>query len=255
MKTFAAIFLSFGLLWAGAVPACLGAASAGQRAALVSAEAPLAPPFTLTDVDGHRRALADFRGRPVALYFFCGCSWCRQCAQVWGQFQRSGSLGPRPGAAAPATVVVFSGGAVEARAFAAQAGLDLRQTALLLDPALRVTQDLYHAEPCPRVVVLDAQGRMRYTNTHRDDAPRTAPALAVASRALTALRACEATPESQATPAKSAALPGATPGNNVFRRREPWNDIDIQKRSFSDSPGTGRHLRRRAAGRCGTRDL
>lgn len=94
---------------------------------------------------------------------------------------------------APLTVVVFSGDAAAARDFAAQTALDPAQTVLLPDPALHVTLDLYQAEPCPRVFVLDSTGKIRYTNNHTDDAPRQAPALVIASHALAALRA-EASP-------------------------------------------------------------
>lgn len=157
-----------------------------------------APAFALPDGDGHHRSLAEFRGRPVTLFFFCGCPWCARCAETWGKFQGGGVLpAGSKDTATPITLVVFSGDAAAARAFATQVGLDLSQTVLLPDPTMRVTQGLYHAEPCPRLFVLDAQGRVRYTNNHKDDAPRSAPALALCSRALDALRTCllPATPQ------------------------------------------------------------
>lgn len=150
-----------------------------------------APAFTLSDGDDHHRSLAEFRGRPVALFFFCGCPWCARCAETWGKFQHGGVLSAgSTTSTAPITLVVFSGDAAAARAFATQAGMDLSQTVLLPDPTMRVTLDLYHAEPCPRVFVLDSKGLVRYTNNHKDDAPRTASALALCSRALDALRTC-----------------------------------------------------------------
>ncbi len=91
----------------------------------------------------------------------------------------------------PITLVIFSGDASAARSFAQETGLDPAQTVLLPDPRMQVTQTLYHADPCPRLFVLNRRGQVHYTNTHADDAPRTAPALAIASRALDALRDCQ----------------------------------------------------------------
>ena len=124
---------------------------------------------------------------------------------MWGRFQRSGSLRPQTAlptvAPLPATLVVFSGNAAAARAFAAETGLDPAQTVLLPDPTMRVTTDLYHADPCPRLFVLDGRGVLRYTNNHKDDAAREVPEMVIASRALDALRACKS------IPAKKAATP------------------------------------------------
>ena len=156
------------------------------------------PAFTLADTDGKQVTFSQQRGTAVALFFFCGCPWCTKCAQQWGQFQRGGVLAAasaRPASAsvpAPPTLIVFTGNAAAARAFAVQTGLDLKQTRLLPDPAMRVTTDLYHADPCPRVFVAGPGGRLRYTNSHADDAPRQASALVITSRALQALRAADA---------------------------------------------------------------
>ncbi|HET6384882.1 MAG TPA: redoxin domain-containing protein [Armatimonadota bacterium] len=157
-----------------------------------------APLFELKDPDGRPHSLVSYRGRRVALFFFCGCSWCADCAREWGSFQRGGVLkAASPGgqssskAHAPITVIVFTGGADAGRAFITAAGLDTHQTVLLLDPDLSVTVRSYHAEPCPRVLIIDSKGWIRYANRHPDDAPRTAPALAIISHALTALRASE----------------------------------------------------------------
>lgn len=150
--------------------------------------------LTLADTDGKTCHLAQLRGKPLALFFFCGCPWCQHCAETWGQFQRGGALpltqatSLKVSPTTAMTLVVFSGNANAARAFEAQTGLDPAQTLMLPDPDLRVTT-AYHADPCPRAFVLDAQGHLRYTNHHADDAPRQASALAIASRTLDALRA------------------------------------------------------------------
>jgi peroxiredoxin len=151
-----------------------------------------APAFKLADASGRHRSLAEFRGRPVALFVFCGCSWCAAVAREWATAQRSASLsGPAAssGAERPVTVVVGSGmEAKGCRALAARAGLDLAQTILLPDPDHSVAE-AYHADPCPRVFVIGADGTIRYVNRGQADAPRKAPAPAIVAHALAALRA------------------------------------------------------------------
>jgi len=187
----------FILLVAGMV-----AASAAPHGRIVQASGTrlqqLAPDFALTDSRGKLHHLSEFRSKPVALFFFCGCPWCQQCAQTWGQFQRGGALPlalpaslTSASPSTPLTLIIFSGDKAAARTFETQAGLDPAQTLLLPDPDLRVTA-AYHADPCPRAFVLDAGGRVSYTNDHPDDTPRQASALAIASRTLDALRICSA---------------------------------------------------------------
>jgi len=174
-----------------AVRAPHAATPPARRAVRAPSTAPL---FTLADDRGRPRSLASYRGRPAALFFFCGCPWCVRCAEVWGQWQRSGVLSPpdtrllRPSFASPVTLAVFSGDGASARDFAARTGLDPVQTVLLPDTSMQVTQ-LYRADPCPRVFVVDGRGRLCYTNDHKDDAARRAPEMVIASRALAALRA------------------------------------------------------------------
>jgi len=151
------------------------------------------PNFTLTDADGKKVSLADYRGRPVALYFFCNCKWCHKYAHLWGTFQRGGALVPAHGPA-PVTLVVFSDDASGAKQFAEVTGLAQTDTVLLPDMPdnLHVTDELYNAEPCPRVFVIDPSGKLVYTNNHKDDAPRLPnDDMLIASRALSALRQAE----------------------------------------------------------------
>lgn len=159
-----------------------------------SAAARLAPAFTLQDADGKSRTLAEFRGRPVTLFFYCGCEWCHRCASLWAQFQRGGALPTGTAGKDPVTLVVYSGDAVGVRQFATETGLSADQTVLLTDPQMDVTLMKYDAEPCPRVFVVDPGGRIVYTNDHSDDAPRKAPEMVIASRALDALRRSASTP-------------------------------------------------------------
>ena len=161
---------------------CLGTRHGTALPAKPPVVGQLAPAFTLRDVRGRSRTLASFRGHPVALFFFCGCPRCHAVAEVWAQAQ--GDLGT--GGPPPYTVIVFSDTAPAAKAFATGTGLTVGPppsgVTLLTDATLRVT-DRYGVSPCPRVFVLDAAGRIRDTNPDPD-----APALAIVSRALSALR-------------------------------------------------------------------
>ena len=125
-----------------------------------------APPFTLPDAAGKPHTLAEFRKRPVVLFFFCGCEPCHQAAKLWAQGQQNAKQDAQgrvlPEAQTPRTVVVFTGDAESARVFAAETGLP-PETVLLLDPEMKVT-NAYHAEPCPRALVLDADGVIRYSS-------------------------------------------------------------------------------------------
>jgi len=154
------------------------------------ASRPLAPHFTLTDTAGVKRSLSDYRGRPVAVFFYCGCEWCHKTATMWGQFQRGNALPSDAAGRLLPTVIVFSGDASSAVQFRDETGLDPNTSVLLPDPQMDVTLGMYDAEPCPRVFVIDPSGHIAYTNNHTDDAPRKAPAIAIVSQALDALRTC-----------------------------------------------------------------
>lgn len=157
-----------------------------------------APTFALKDVDGVRHALSEYRNRPVVVLFACGCKWCHEFGLEWAQMQRTGVLAdavtPTDPAApplapekAPLTLVVYMGDAAQARTYAQSAGLDLKQTVLLPDTNLKITQQ-YHAMPCPRLYVLDGSGLMRYVNRHADDMPQKATATVLVSKTIDGLR-------------------------------------------------------------------
>ena len=143
------------------------------------------PSFRLPDLQGKTRTLAEFHGRPVALFFFCGCEACHRCAKIWADVQRSGALPATP------SVVVFSGDADAARLFLAETGMDPLQTTMLTDPKDEVAE-VYHAPVCPRLFVLDRRSRLRYTNNERGTDPQTMPAAVLVSRAISAFRAADA---------------------------------------------------------------
>jgi cytochrome oxidase Cu insertion factor (SCO1/SenC/PrrC family) len=149
-----------------------------------------APPIDATDVSGKRFVLSAYKGHLVALFFYCGCEPCHEVASAWSSLGRAGVLSTPPFSRAdpPVTVVVFSGDARAARAFATSVRTS-PNTILVPDPTLALTER-YAVDPCPRVFILDAQGRIAYTNNHPGDAPRIAPASAIVARVLSALRRC-----------------------------------------------------------------
>jgi len=142
-----------------------------------------APAFALTDAQGKPFSLAATRGHAITLFFFCGCPWCAAVARAWGQVQRGAHL-----PASARTLIVFAGTGAAAKAFAAQNGLNLKQTTLLPDPDSHVTEGVYRLNSCPRAFALDPVGLVRYTNDHADDQPRRAPAKTIVLRTSLALR-------------------------------------------------------------------
>lgn len=168
----------------GAAPASgpAPALPAAPRVGLALQAGQPAPAFALTDAQGKPFSLAATRGRPVTLFFFCGCPWCADVARAWSQAQRGARL-----PASTRTLVVFAGTGAAAKIFAARSGLDLTQTTLLPDTDSRLTEGVYKLNSCPRAFALDPAGLIRYTNDHADDQPRQAPALTIVLRTLTAL--------------------------------------------------------------------
>ncbi len=161
-----------------------------QRPATSPTENRPAPAFSLKDTEGETFSLTDHKGRPLVLFFFCGCKWCIESAKKWSEIQSSGvlkAMGLRSvNVPAPLTVVVFQGTAEEARAFASTTNLDTSQTRLLPDKQMKVTLP-YHALPCPRAFVLNKDHKIAYTNSHADDAPQKATTATLIGRVLSAL--------------------------------------------------------------------
>jgi len=192
-------------------PARLAKSVSAARKTPPAATLPIATAFSLKDTDGKIVTLDSFRGRPTVLFFFCGCSWCLDVARSWATLQHGNALpgadtppvAPKQGSASvapparpvrPTTVIIYSSDREETAAFAKRSGLDTAQTIFLSDEDLHVTDDLYHADPCPRAFVLDAAGRIRYTNTGKDDQPRVAPADIIVAKTLNALRTADKPP-------------------------------------------------------------
>lgn len=161
----------------------------------------LAPTFTLPDANtGKKRSLREFSQarRPVALFFFCGCRTCQAVAREWAKYQSGNAL---PGNAAggtsgsAATIIVYSTtDRAEARSRIAASGLDPKRTAVLCDTEdLAVTERLYHAEPCPRIFVIDRLGKIVYASVDAGEPGQEAPESVAAFLAASALDALSGT--------------------------------------------------------------
>ena len=129
-----------------------------------------APPFSAKEASGRLRIpLKELKGQAFLLFFACGCPWCADFARVWAMEMRG------QGSKAVRTVVVYAGGASEVKEWARQTTLPTN-TLLFPDPEMRITERIYHADPCPRLFVIDKKDIVRYVNTAPDQEPRKAPA-------------------------------------------------------------------------------
>jgi len=144
--------------------------------------------FTGTDVSGRAWRPSDASGRAVALFFFCGCDACHRVARAWAGYQRAGVVAQaaKPGSEPPITVAVFAGDSQAARLFAAQTCLT-GNVVLIADPGMKATE-LYQAQRCPRVFVINSRGAVRYTNNSADDAPQGHNEQRIAFKVLQSLR-------------------------------------------------------------------
>lgn len=139
-----------------------------------------APAFRLPDTAGKFHTLGAMRGHPMIVFFFCGCATCHAAAAMWeGAVESEKPI--------PTTWAVFSGDANDAKAFAAQTGLG-RSSALYLTDPNDIVGGRYGVSLCPRVFVLDAKGRIRYTNNAPGADPQTMPAATLVSQVLSAWR-------------------------------------------------------------------
>jgi peroxiredoxin len=111
------------------------------------------PAFTFQDADGHKRTMADYRGKPVVLNLWA--TWCQPCI---AELPALAALARQPDSGI--TVVALStdrGGAAAVRRFFAAHNIDLP---ILVDPDGASGQAL-GARGLPTTIILDAQGRER----------------------------------------------------------------------------------------------
>src|ERR1051325_7419064 len=121
---------------------------------------------------------------PSVTAFFCGCEPCHEAGKLWGRIQRSSEL---DSAGKGKITLVFQGSVEAAKGFIDEVGLEPGKTFIVPDPQA-VKARANHALPCPRMFVRDSNGRLRYTNSRKDDAPQTGSASLMVARAVEALR-------------------------------------------------------------------
>jgi peroxiredoxin len=110
-----------------------------------------APEFELPDLAGGRRALTDFRGRPVLLIFFSPrCGFCTQMAADLAALPRDGARG------APLPLIVTSGDPGENRALVEKHGI----RAPVLRQETTEVSSRYKASGTPTGYLIDEQGRI-----------------------------------------------------------------------------------------------
>jgi probable HAF family extracellular repeat protein len=145
----------------------------------------ITPDFTLKDIQNRAHTLSTYKGKSVVLFFFCGCAWCRECARLWADIQKSHSLDIKEPPKPLTTLVVFQGEGSAAKEFLTSTGLDAKQTTLLPDKPMKAILP-YRALPCPRVFVLNGERKLLYTNSSPDDAPQKGTATTILSRTIDA---------------------------------------------------------------------
>ena len=134
-----------------------------------------APDFNLLSVgEGHGIRLADLKGKPVIVNFYCGCSFCGMVGKEW--------VRNRDKVGDTAIVAVMT----NHWTYAPLAVRDYRKKTgwpwpILADLESETARN-YNALTCPRLFVIDGQGIIRYTNSDgvSDEQRLVAKALAAA---------------------------------------------------------------------------
>jgi peroxiredoxin len=114
------------------------------------------PNFTAPDEGGKQYTLAQFRGKPLIVNFFCGCSRCMGIGRMLAQWQKK-EKAPMIG------LVTFKPDFFAE--FRKETGITFP---LLLDPEKEIGLQ-WNSPICPRIWVVDAKGRAVFTNPHEPE--------------------------------------------------------------------------------------
>jgi peroxiredoxin len=135
-----------------------------------------APEFDLLAVgQGRSVRLADLKGKPVILNFFCGCNFCSLVGKEW--LNNKDRVGDTPILAIE--VNHWSYAPVAVREFRTKTGWPWP----MLADFQSATANQYHAFTCPRVFVVDARGVIRYASAEgASDQKQLVAAALVAAR-------------------------------------------------------------------------
>jgi peroxiredoxin len=126
----------------------------GQLAAGEDGDGPAvgsqAPELKLVQLSGRAQMLSQMHGTPIRLAFFCGCNRCRAAATGIAELQRAGKLGQ--------FVSVVSLDDAAAAEFVKETGIS---GTTVSDPG-EVGETAYQSSFCPRLWVIDRNGRIQY---------------------------------------------------------------------------------------------
>lgn len=111
----------------------------------------LPPNWTLPDAHGKSFSLVQFRGKPLVVNFYCGCSKCQEVAKLMSGWQKKNKV-PMVG------LVTFKPDFF--KEFRQKTGVEFP---LLLDEGKEIGKK-WASEICPRIWVLDGRGRAVFTN-------------------------------------------------------------------------------------------
>jgi len=140
------------------VPASVAAACASTGASTGLGSGQCAPTFTLSDLQGQRVSLTDFRGHPVLLHFWA--VGCPSCAAEYPDFSRVVAAYAPKGVR---VVAVDAWGEAPALVRQWQAGHHLPATLLIDQPQAVVRQ--YGVQGTPTTLFIDRTGRITARNT------------------------------------------------------------------------------------------
>jgi peroxiredoxin len=116
----------------------------------------VAPDFSLKDAKGRTVSLSQYRGKRVLLNFYCGCSFCREVATTWTNMLSQPRMRPT------ALLAVCSFGPDYDQQFRKESGW--KGVVLYDEKPFRPVAVKYDSKICPRVWVLDEQGKIMFTN-------------------------------------------------------------------------------------------
>jgi peroxiredoxin len=114
------------------------------------------PNWTLPDPHGKSYSLAQYRGKPLVVNFYCGCQRCQELAKLMSGWQKKKHV-PMVG------LVTFKPEFF--KEFRQKTGADFP---LVLDEGKEIGKK-WASEICPRVWVLDGKGRAVWTNPPEPD--------------------------------------------------------------------------------------
>jgi peroxiredoxin len=115
----------------------------------------LAPPFELTDIEGRRVALADFRGKIVILEFFA--TWCEPCKYTAQALQNIYTLNWYKGVAVIG-ISIDEGGGAEAK-LKSYIRTHKLSYPVAIDSGHSIKK-MYNAYVLPTTVIIDRRGRI-----------------------------------------------------------------------------------------------